>query len=71
MENLTLEIQMASFGFLEWVLILIIIILVFGVGRLTRIGKELGKAVSEFRKALKGERANTPKTSPEDPGKKQ
>ena len=57
---------MSAFSLWEWALILIIIILVFGVGRLTRIGKELGKAVSEFRKAFKGEQTAGQKTTGEE-----
>lgn len=34
----------------EWIVILVIVILVFGVGRLGQIGKELGTAIREFRK---------------------
>lgn len=43
---------MAKFGVWEWALILIIVILIFGAGRLPKIGKGLGEAVNEFQKAL-------------------
>ncbi len=34
----------------ELIIILAIVLLLFGVGRVSRIGKELGSAVSAFRK---------------------
>jgi sec-independent protein translocase protein TatA len=46
---------MATFGVWEWALILIIVILIFGAGRLPKIGKGLGEAVNEFQKALQGD----------------
>lgn len=37
----------------EWIIILIIVIVLFGPGRLTRIGGELGSAITNFRKGLR------------------
>jgi len=37
-------------GPIEIILILFILILFFGVGRISKIGKELGTAVRQFRK---------------------
>lgn len=34
-------------------LILIIVLIVFGVGRINKLGSELGKGVSSFRRGLK------------------
>ena len=42
-----------SFGPTEMIIILVIIILLFGVGRISRIGGELGSAIGEFREGLK------------------
>ena len=36
----------------EWIVILAIVLLVFGVGRISKVGKELGTAIREFRKGL-------------------
>ena len=36
----------------ELLVILVIILLLFGVGRVSRVGKELGSAISSFRKGL-------------------
>ncbi len=37
----------------EWLIILAIVLLIFGVGRIARVGGELGKGVSAFRQGLK------------------
>ena len=34
-------------------IILVIVLLVFGVGRITKLGSELGKSVSAFRQGLR------------------
>ncbi len=43
------------FGPLEIGLILVIILIVFGVGKLPQVGEGLGKAIHSFRKASKGD----------------
>lgn len=40
------------FGPTELIIILVIVLLLFGVGRISRIGGELGGAVSNFRKSV-------------------
>jgi sec-independent protein translocase protein TatA len=42
-------------GPLELVIILVIVLLIFGVGRLGRLGKDLGEGIREFRKGLSSE----------------
>jgi len=37
----------------ELIIVLIIVILIFGVGRIANIGGELGKGISAFRKGIK------------------
>ena len=39
----------------ELLIILVIVIVLFGVGRIGRIGSDLGTAMREFRKGLKGD----------------
>lgn len=41
-----------NFGGSELLIILVIVLLLFGVGRVSKIGGELGSAVSNFRKGL-------------------
>ena len=43
---------MPSLGGTELIIILVIVLLLFGVGRVSRIGGELGSAVANFRKGL-------------------
>jgi sec-independent protein translocase protein TatA len=39
----------------EWIIILIIVILIFGVGRISKLGEDLGAGIRSFRKGLSGE----------------
>lgn len=52
-------------GPLELGIILIIVIVLFGVGRIGKIGADLGVAIREFRKGLQGDdgkKDETPKS---------
>ncbi|MBL7156790.1 MAG: twin-arginine translocase TatA/TatE family subunit [Candidatus Omnitrophica bacterium] len=42
---------MPTIGFWELILILLIVLLVFGAAKLPEIGRALGKAIREFKKA--------------------
>ena len=44
----------------ELLIVLIIVILIFGVGRIANIGGELGKGISAFRKGIKDEEEKKP-----------
>ena len=44
---------MFGIGFQELIVILIIILILFGVGKLPEIGKGLGRGIKEFRDAAK------------------
>jgi sec-independent protein translocase protein TatA len=46
---------MVKLGAPELLLILAIVIILFGVGRLGKIGKELGTGMREFRKGIQGD----------------
>ncbi len=43
----------------ELIIILVIVILVFGIGRVSKLGGEIGSAVREFRQGLKGDEGDT------------
>ena len=45
--------MLKQIGPLELIIILTIVILLFGVGRIGKVGRELGTAISEMRKGLK------------------
>ncbi|GAB4445347.1 MAG: hypothetical protein Kow0031_27880 [Anaerolineae bacterium] len=42
---------MPSIGGWEWLIILVIVVLIFGVGKLGDVGGALGKSIKEFRQA--------------------
>ena len=44
---------MGGFGWQELLIILAIVALIFGVGKIADVGPALGKAISGFRKAVK------------------
>jgi sec-independent protein translocase protein TatA len=44
-----------QFGTPELLLVLLIVVLLFGVGRLSKIGSEMGQGIRAFREGLKGE----------------
>lgn len=47
--------NIGGLGAPELLLILAIVVLLFGVGRVSKIGGEMGSAIREFRKGLRGE----------------
>jgi sec-independent protein translocase protein TatA len=47
--------MLGSLGPWELLLILVIVLLIFGVGRVSRIGRELGEGIREFRDGLAGD----------------
>ena len=46
---------MPHVGGWEWVIILVIVILVFGIGRIAKVGEELGRGVRAFREGVRSE----------------
>lgn len=51
----------------ELIILLVIVVLLFGVGRVSKIAGELGKGIRSFRDGLKGEE-ETPEEVPEEKG---
>lgn len=43
---------MFNLGGFEWIIILVIVVLIFGIGRVGKIGGELGNAIRQFREGL-------------------
>lgn len=52
-----------SFGLTELIIILVIVLLLFGAGRISRIGYELGDGIRGFRKGLKDAESDDNSTS--------
>jgi sec-independent protein translocase protein TatA len=47
--------RIGGLGTPELLLILSVVVLLFGVGRVSKIGGEMGSAIREFRKGLRGD----------------
>jgi len=47
--------MLSGIGLPELLLIALIVLMVFGVGRITKIAGELGSGINAFRKGLKGD----------------
>ncbi|NCF66049.1 MAG: twin-arginine translocase TatA/TatE family subunit [Chloroflexi bacterium] len=45
--------MIGGLGWPELLLILAVVLLVFGVGRISKVGSELGKGISAFREGVK------------------
>lgn len=52
------------------IILLVIVVLLFGTGKLTKIGPDLGNAVRGFKKALRGDDAADGKAKSEDANEK-
>ena len=52
------------FGIWEIVLILVIILIIFGVGKLPQVGSALGKGLRSFKKGQAGEEEEVKSTKP-------
>ena len=60
---------MPNLGGAELIIILVIVLLIFGVGRIARVGRELGTGIREFRKGLSSD--EQPKDSTSGDSKKE
>ena len=58
---------MPTLGPTELILILIIVLLLFGVGRIGKIGGELGSGIKVFREGLKGDEKDNKDAKPTTP----
>ena len=47
---------MGNLGGWEWIILLIIVVLVFGVGRISKISGEIGSSIRAFREGVSGEK---------------
>ncbi len=57
-----------SLGPAELTIILVIIMIIFGVGKLPQAGNAMGKAIREFRRGQNEEDEQTPADASEDSG---
>ena len=57
---------MAGLGTTELIIILVIVIILFGVGRIGKIAGEMGKGIREFRSGIKGDDEKKEETKDSD-----
>jgi sec-independent protein translocase protein TatA len=55
-----------DFGLPELLIILVLVILLFGVGRISKVAGELGKGIRSFKDGLSGKGENKDETKPEE-----
>jgi sec-independent protein translocase protein TatA len=54
-----------TLGGWEWIIILVIVIIVFGVGKLPQVGGAIGKSIREFREASSSPKEKEASESPD------
>ena len=57
---------MGSIGMPELMVILVIVVIVFGAGKLPQIGENLGKAIRNFKKSNEKEQVDVTPKKPEE-----
>lgn len=61
---------MPEIGLPELLIILAIVVLLFGPGRLAGVGSALGQSIREFRRGLEGQKPETEEPQPQEEAKK-
>lgn len=57
---------MGSFSIWHWLIVLVIVVLVFGTGKLKNLGKDLGSGIKGFKDGLKEGQEEEPKQIAQD-----
>lgn len=52
----------------EWIILLFIVLIIFGPGKLPQIGRSLGSAISQFKDSVRGKDESEKKEPPETKG---
>ena len=69
--SILVEVKMTAPRGWELIIILVIILLLFGPGRLSKIAGEVGRGIREFRSGIKGEDGETEQASDSKPDEDQ
>lgn len=51
----------------HWLILLAVVLLIFGTGKLRHVGRDLGNAIAGFRKGVRDEPPPEPTAPPADP----
>lgn len=51
---------MFGFSIAHWLILLAVVLVIFGTGKLRNVGRDLGDAIAGFRKGLKDESSTAP-----------
>jgi sec-independent protein translocase protein TatA len=62
---------MFGFGMPEMIIILVIVMVVFGAGKIPEIGSAMGKSITNFKKAMEGKDVTEINPKVEDKDKKE
>ncbi len=54
---------MGGLGGWEWIILLVIVVLIFGVGRISKISGEIGASIRAFREGISGEKEKDKKAA--------
>ena len=55
---------MGSFSIWHWLIVLVVVLLIFGTGKLKNMGKDLGGAVKGFKDGMREGSADAPPATP-------
>ena len=60
---------MGSFSIWHWLIVLLVVVLIFGTGKLKNMGKDLGGAVKGFKDGMREGSADAPPQVPVNPAR--
>ena len=58
---------MGSFSIWHWLIVLLVVVLIFGTGKLKNMGKDLGGAVKGFKDGMREGSTDAPPVTPQVP----
>ncbi len=58
---------MGSFSIWHWLIVLVVVLLIFGTGKLKNMGKDLGGAVKGFKDGMREGSTDAPPATPQVP----
>jgi len=62
---------MGALGGLEWLIIILVLLLLFGARKIPGLARGIGQGIFEFRKAMKDDKQKRPEVDEDQNGKKE